>query len=127
MAAMHWEARRRQNLLDRRMARDKQQVGLVLHPGRCHHLSFLKGYNGAEPTVISRWLLLYFIIEQNSEDWKLSRDTDTLAWGQSCFLWVARSLYPVADFQDLFKHKRWFRLDLLSMVALFSLLNQRYI
>ncbi|KAK2832801.1 hypothetical protein Q5P01_016690 [Channa striata] len=26
MAAMHWEARRRQSVLDRRMARDKQQL-----------------------------------------------------------------------------------------------------
>lgn len=53
-------------------------------------------------TALSRrrsfWSLLYFIIEQSSEAWKLSRDTDTSAWGQSCFLWVARSLYPVADF-----------------------------
>lgn len=30
MAAMHWEARRRQSLLDRRTARDKQQVSKML-------------------------------------------------------------------------------------------------
>lgn len=103
---MHWEARRRQSLLDRRTARDKQQVGPALHPGRCQHLSFLKSFTTLPSWRRSCWPLLYFIIEESSEAWNLSRDTDTSAWGQGCFLWEARRLDPVADFQDLFKHKR---------------------
>lgn len=66
MAAMHWEARRRQSLLDRRTARDKQQVGPALHPGRCQHLSFLKSFTTLPSWRRSCWpaALLYYWREQ---------------------------------------------------------------
>lgn len=84
---------------------------------RCYadaNICIWKSYEAAEPTAILQALLYYWRETARPGNWA---DTDTSAWGQGCFLRAARSSYPVTDFQDLFKHKRWLRLDFFFTVV----------
>lgn len=106
MAAMHWEARRRQSLLDRRTARDKRQVGLALRPGRCQHLSFFEELQRrrADGDLAGRCSTLLLKRAARPGIWAETPTPRRGVRAVSCG--KARRLYPVADFQDLLKHRK---------------------